>query len=135
MTPPRDPRTRACHERKNCSVHIYFPEATVVGLARIVALYTDLFEVPFMLRLFRLWRLGGQDLGLLWYALRHPGRPAWLIPALALLGIYALEPANFAIPLLGVVDDLVLLPLLLHAMARFLPAEIRSSFERRGSTL
>ena len=29
----------------------------------------------------------------------------------------ALEPFNFAIPVLGVVDDLVLLPLLLRALA------------------
>jgi uncharacterized membrane protein YkvA (DUF1232 family) len=86
-----------------------------------------------MLRLFRLWRVGGRDLGLLWFALRHPGRPVWLIPASTLLAVYALEPANFAMPLLGVVDDLVLLPLLLHAMVRLLPADIRSGFERRGS--
>lgn len=30
---------------------------------------------------------------------------------------FALEPFNFAIPILGVVDDLVLLPLLLRALA------------------
>ncbi len=86
-----------------------------------------------MLRLLRLWRLGGRDLGLLWYALRHPRRPLWLLPATALLGIYALEPANFALPLLGVVDDLLLLPLLLHGMAQLLPAAIRNDFERRAS--
>jgi uncharacterized membrane protein YkvA (DUF1232 family) len=87
-----------------------------------------------MLRLFRLWRLGGRDLSLLWYALRHPSRPIWLLPAIALLALYAVEPANFAIPLLGVIDDLVLLPLLLHAIAQFLPADIRTDFERRAFT-
>lgn len=87
-----------------------------------------------MLRLLRLWRLGGRDLSLLWYALRHPNRPIWLLPVLALLGIYAVEPANFAIPVLGVIDDLVLLPLLLHGVAQFLPAEIRTGFERRAFT-
>jgi uncharacterized membrane protein YkvA (DUF1232 family) len=86
-----------------------------------------------MLRLFRLWRLGGRDFGLLWYALRHPRRPVWLLPVTALLGVYALEPANFAIPLLGVVDDLVLLPLLLHGMVQLLPADIRNDFERQAS--
>ncbi len=85
-----------------------------------------------MLRLLRLWRLGGRDLGLLWYALKHPARPLWLIPALVVLGAYAVEPANFAIPLLGAVDDLILLPLLLHAVARLLPAEIRYGFERQS---
>jgi uncharacterized membrane protein YkvA (DUF1232 family) len=87
-----------------------------------------------MLRLLRLWRLGGRDLTLLWYALRHPNRPVWLLPAVALLGIYALEPANFVLPLLGVVDDLILLPLLLHGMVQFLPADIRNDFERRAFT-
>ncbi len=49
----------------------------------------------------------------------------------SVLGAYAVEPANFAIPLLGAVDDLILLPLLLHAVARLLPAEIRYGFERQ----
>jgi uncharacterized membrane protein YkvA (DUF1232 family) len=84
-----------------------------------------------MLRFFRLWRLAGRDLSLLWYALRHPGRPMWLLPVTVLLAIYAVEPANFAMPLLGVVDDLVLLPLLLHAMVQLLPADIRDGFARR----
>jgi uncharacterized membrane protein YkvA (DUF1232 family) len=34
------------------------------------------------------------------------------------LGFFALDPLNFAIPLLGAVDDLVLLPLLLHVLAK-----------------
>jgi len=70
---------------------------------------------------------------LLWYALRHSGRPLWLLPVAVVLGLYALEPANFAMPLLGAVDDLVLLPLLLHAVVKFLPAEIRYGFERRSA--
>jgi uncharacterized membrane protein YkvA (DUF1232 family) len=82
-----------------------------------------------MFRLLRLWRLAGEDLALLWYALKHPGRPAWLIPVALILGAYALEPANFAIPLLGAIDDLVLLPLLLHAVAKLLPTQIRYGFE------
>lgn len=82
-----------------------------------------------MLRLFRLWRLSGRDLRLLWFALRHPGRPLWLLPAVALLGFYALEPLNFALPLLGIIDDLVLVPLLLHALVKFLPPAVRSAWE------
>lgn len=84
-----------------------------------------------MIRLFRLWRLAGRDLALLWYALKHPARPMWLLPVAAILAVYALDPANFAIPLLGAVDDLILLPLLLHGVARLLPAEIRYGFERQ----
>jgi uncharacterized membrane protein YkvA (DUF1232 family) len=78
-----------------------------------------------MLRLLRLWRIAGKDLSLLWFALRQRNRPIWLLPAVVLLGLYALEPLNFAIPLLGVVDDVILLPLALHFLAMCLPAEFR----------
>lgn len=81
-----------------------------------------------MRRLFLFWRVGRKDLRMLWFALRHPGRPAWLLPAAALLGLFALQPANFAIPLLGIVDDLVLLPMALHALVSFLPSHVRAAF-------
>ena len=86
-----------------------------------------------MLRLFRLWRLGRRDLQLLWFALRDRDRPVWLIPAVVLLGLYALEPLNFTVPILGVVDDFILLPLALHWLVKLLPAKIRYGFD--GKTL
>jgi uncharacterized membrane protein YkvA (DUF1232 family) len=70
-----------------------------------------------MRRLFRLWQLGRQDLRLLLAMLRRSDRPRWLAPALLLLLFFALEPLNFALPALGIVDDFVLLPLLLRALA------------------
>lgn len=85
-----------------------------------------------MRRLLLLWRVGRQDLLLLWFAARHPGRPVWLLPATTLLGIFALEPLNFAVPLVGVVDDFVILPLVLHTLLSFLPIEVREGFERDG---
>ncbi len=85
-----------------------------------------------MFRLLRLWRLGASDLRLIWYALRHAQRPLWLLPVAGLLACYALEPVNFALPVLGVIDDFLLLPLLLHVVARFLPADIRHDFSRRS---
>jgi uncharacterized membrane protein YkvA (DUF1232 family) len=57
-------------------------------------------------RLFRLWRLGAQDLRL-------------LMTVSLLLAWFALEPVNFAIPLLGAIDDFVLLPLLLRVIVKF----------------
>ena len=84
-----------------------------------------------MKRLFALWRVvAGQDLRVLWFALRHDNRPVWLLPGLAVLTLFALEPLNVAVPVLGVVDELVLLPLLLHGMATVLPAPVRESFAR-----
>jgi uncharacterized membrane protein YkvA (DUF1232 family) len=85
-----------------------------------------------MRRLFRLWRLSGQDLRLLWAALRHPNRPRWLIPASIALAFFALEPFNFAIPFLGLVDDMVVLPLLLHALAKFAVLASRANIDPRA---
>lgn len=76
-----------------------------------------------MKRLLLLWRVGRQDLRLLWFALRHPSRPIWLVPAAGLLALFALGPANFALPLLGAIGDLLLIPIVLHALVGFLPAE------------
>ena len=81
-----------------------------------------------MLRILRLWRLSGMDLRLLWFALRHGQRPIWLWPAVLILGWFALEPFNFAFPILGVMDDVILLPLLLHVLVKFLPNDIHSAF-------
>jgi uncharacterized membrane protein YkvA (DUF1232 family) len=80
-----------------------------------------------MRRLFIFWRQGGRDLKLLWRALRHPDRPAWLLPATVLLAFFALDPLNLAVPLLGAADDLVLLPLALAALARALPPHLRAA--------
>jgi uncharacterized membrane protein YkvA (DUF1232 family) len=51
-------------------------------------------------------------------ALRRPDRPWWLLPVSLLLLWFALEPFNFAIPLLGAIDDFVLLPLLLRGIVK-----------------
>jgi uncharacterized membrane protein YkvA (DUF1232 family) len=82
-------------------------------------------------RIFGLWRVvAGQDLRLLWFALRHEKRPAWLLPGLAVLALFAVEPANFAVPVLGAVDELVLVPLVLHSMVKMLPAQVLEGFAR-----
>ena len=81
-----------------------------------------------MIRWLRLWRLVAGDLRLLWFALRHPCRPLWLWPVAVLLGLYALDPVNFALPFAGLIDDLVLIPLLVHLVVRLLPAEIKAGY-------
>ena len=86
-----------------------------------------------MIRLLRLWRLVAGDLSLLWFALRHRQRPLWLWPVTVVLGLYALDPVNFALPFAGIIDDLVLVPLLLHLMVRLLPTEIKTGY--LGGTL
>lgn len=82
-------------------------------------------------RIFALWRMvAGQDLRLLWFAIRHEQRPGWLLPALAGLTLFAVEPLNFTVPFVGVVDELVLVPLLLHGMTKMLPAHVLDGFAR-----
>lgn len=84
-----------------------------------------------MKRIFALWRMvAGQDLRLLWFAIRHAKRPAWLLPGLAVLALFAVEPVNFAVPVLGAVDEFVLVPLLLHGMVKMLPAQVLEGFAR-----
>jgi uncharacterized membrane protein YkvA (DUF1232 family) len=84
-----------------------------------------------MRRLFRLWRLSGRDLRVLWYALRQRDRPSWLLPAAFLLLFFAIEPLNLAFPLLGVVDDFVLLPLLLRGLVSLVEPSLRAKRDDR----
>jgi uncharacterized membrane protein YkvA (DUF1232 family) len=77
--------------------------------------------------MFLFWRQGGRDVKLLWRALRHPDRPAWLLPAAVALAFFALDPLNLALPMMGAVDDLLLLPLALKALVGALPAHLRPS--------
>jgi uncharacterized membrane protein YkvA (DUF1232 family) len=80
------------------------------------------------MRIFRLWRASGRDLRLLWFALRHPARPLWLLPTTAFLVFYAVDPLNVVAPALGVLDDFVLLPMLLHGLLKLLPLNVRGDF-------
>jgi len=82
-----------------------------------------------MKRIFALWRMvAGQDLRLLWFAIRHEQRPGWLLPGLAGLALLAVEPLNFAVPVFGAVDEFVLVPLILHGMTKMLPAQVLDGF-------
>jgi hypothetical protein len=82
-------------------------------------------------RIFALWRMvGSQDLRLLRFAIGHENRPGWLLPGLAGLLLFAVEPLNFTVPLLGLADELMLVPLVLHGMIKMLPATILDGFAR-----
>jgi hypothetical protein len=54
------------------------------------------------------------------------------LQASSALAVYAWDPANFALTGLSVLDDFVLVPLVLHALLRFVPLDIRASFLRRS---
>lgn len=80
-------------------------------------------------RLTLLWTLVRGDARLLWRALRHPGAPRWLRPAVALLALYLVWPADLVpdlVPVLGLADDLVLVPLAVRFLLDRLPPALRA---------
>jgi uncharacterized membrane protein YkvA (DUF1232 family) len=82
--------------------------------------------------IFLLWRMSKTDLRLLWFALKHGDRPRWLLPATAGLALYAVSPFNLALPLLGVVDDMVIVPLALHFLLKLLPPHVLQGFTMKN---
>lgn len=71
----------------------------------------------------------------LWFALRHPGTPR-LAKVLAFVVVaYALSPIDLIpdfIPLLGYLDDLVILPALIWLVARLVPAPVLAACRERA---
>jgi uncharacterized membrane protein YkvA (DUF1232 family) len=84
-------------------------------------------------RLSMLWSVIRGDARLLWRALRHPHAPGWLKPAVLLLVAYVLWPVDLipeAVPVLGVLDDVVLVPLAIRFLLARLPAALRAEIVR-----
>jgi uncharacterized membrane protein YkvA (DUF1232 family) len=85
-------------------------------------------------RLLLLWTLVRGDAIRLWRALRHPASPTWLKWAVAGLALYLVSPVDLLpdfIPLLGMVDDLVLIPLAIRALLNRLPPNVRADIDGR----
>jgi uncharacterized membrane protein YkvA (DUF1232 family) len=81
-----------------------------------------------------LWSLVRGDARRLWFALRHPQAPGWLKVGTALIALYLLSPVDLlpdTLPILGVVDDLVLVPLAIRFLLDRLPADIARAADRR----
>ena len=86
-------------------------------------------------RLAVIWAALKGDLRVVWFALRHPQSPAWLKLGVAGGVLYLLMPIDLipdVIPVLGAIDDLVILTLLLRFMLGRLPAEVRADAQRRA---
>ncbi len=85
-------------------------------------------------RLTILWTVVRGDARRLWFAVRHPAAPRWLKVATGLMLVYLVSPIDLipdAIPLLGVVDDIVLLPLAMRWLLQRLPPALRADVDRR----
>ncbi|HPU53442.1 MAG TPA: YkvA family protein [Burkholderiaceae bacterium] len=85
-------------------------------------------------RLAVLWTVVRGDARLLWMALRHPRAPGWL--KLGALGIvaYLFSPLDLIpdfIPLFGVMDDVVIVPLAIRWLLNRLPVDLRADIERQ----
>lgn len=70
-----------------------------------------------------------------WYAARDPRTP-WFVRALALVvAAYAFSPIDLVpdfIPVLGYLDDLILVPLGIALVLRLLPAEVKTAARARA---
>jgi uncharacterized membrane protein YkvA (DUF1232 family) len=85
-------------------------------------------------RLAVLWTIVRGDARLLWRALRHPLSPGWLKAGTALLVLYLVSPIDFVpdfIPFIGIVDDIVLVPLAIRWMLKRLPASVTADIQRQ----
>lgn len=85
-------------------------------------------------RLALLWTVVRGDLLALWRALRHPLSPGWLKLATAGVALYLLSPVDLIpefVPFLGVVDDIVLVPLAIRFILNRLPAAVRADIGAR----
>ena len=85
-------------------------------------------------RLPMLWTVVRSDARRLWFAVRHPAAPAWLKVGTGLVVLYLVSPIDLipdAIPLLGVLDDIVLVPLAMRFLLQRLPAALATEVERR----
>lgn len=83
-------------------------------------------------RLSVIWSVVKGDVQSLWFALRHPLAPAWLKWGSAGLLLYLVSPVDLipdVIPVLGMLDDVVLIPLLIRWMLKHLPEAIRRDME------
>jgi uncharacterized membrane protein YkvA (DUF1232 family) len=81
-----------------------------------------------MLERAKAWARGlTRDVHAIWLAARHPGTP-WYAKALALaVAAYALSPIDLIpdfIPVLGYLDDLLIVPLGILAVTRLIPAPV-----------
>ena len=88
-------------------------------------------------RLTLLWTLVRGDARQLWFALRHPNAPGWLKLGTALIALYLFSPIDLipdVLPFIGVVDDLVLVPLAIRWLLRRLPPDIAQAAARRRAS-
>jgi len=84
-------------------------------------------------RLTVLWTVLRGDARRLWFAVRHPAAPAWLKVGAALIVLYVVSPIDLipdVLPVIGFVDDLIVVPLAIRWLLRHLPVEVAQATAR-----
>lgn len=79
-------------------------------------------------RLSVIWSVVKGDARLMWRALKHPQSPGWLKAGAAGMVLYLISPVDLipdVVPVLGVMDDIVIIPLAMNWLLKRLPANIR----------
>jgi uncharacterized membrane protein YkvA (DUF1232 family) len=85
-------------------------------------------------RIAAVWAVVRGDARRLWIALRHPMAPTWLKAGTALIVLYLVSPVDLipdALPFVGVLDDLVIVPLAIRALLKRLPPAVAADVDRR----
>ncbi len=86
-------------------------------------------------RLGIIWVLVKSDARLIFRALKHPMSPQWLKWGVAGVALYLVSPIDLIpdfIPILGVMDDIVIVPLALRWLLGKLPGNVRADIEHRA---
>ena len=80
-----------------------------------------------------LWTVVRGDAVLLWRAVCHPRAPRWVKLGAAGIVLYLFSPIDLIpdlIPVFGVMDDIILIPLAIRWLLRRLPGDIRADIAR-----
>jgi uncharacterized membrane protein YkvA (DUF1232 family) len=87
-------------------------------------------------RLSLLWTVVRGDARLLWLALKHPLAPGWLKAGVAGIVLYVISPVDLipdVVPILGLMDDVVLVPLAVRWLLKRLPSNVRDDIQRNAA--
>lgn len=85
-----------------------------------------------------IWTLVRSDARQLWKALRHPASPNWLRWGTAGIALYLISPVDLIpdmIPFLGVMDDIILVPLAIRWLLKKLPQRMLQDIAPSGHPL
>ncbi|MFS2224501.1 YkvA family protein [Pantoea sp. B65] len=76
------------------------------------------------------------NLIMMWYACRNPRTPLYIKGLMGAIALYVISPLDLipdVIPLVGWLDDALVVPLGMAMLLKLLPAEVRSDAMRRQS--